>query len=107
MKEHEQERPVERTEPASQTGKKSDSSQERLRRNILHLVAGAYLLYLTYRLGSRFVTEIGTIGWNGDMILSLVGAVVFLLTGGFLLVTCILRIRREHTQDKNAPSEER
>ena len=92
MKEHEQERPVERTEPASQTGKKSgaDSSQERLR-----------------RLGSRFVTEIGTIGWNGDMILSLVGAVVFLLTGGFLLVTCILRIRREHTQDKNAPSEER
>ena len=51
MKEHEQERPVERTEPASQTGKKSgaDSPQERLRRNILHLVAGAYLLYLTYR----------------------------------------------------------
>ena len=90
MKENEQERPVERTEPASQTGKKSgaDSPQERLRRNILHLVAG-------------------TIGWNGDMILSLVGAVVFLLTGGFLLVTCILRIRREHTQDKNAPSEER
>ena len=36
MKENEQERPVERTEPASQTGKKSgaDSPQERLRRNI-------------------------------------------------------------------------
>ena len=46
MKENEQERPVERTEPASQTGKKSgaDSTQERLRRHILHLVAGAYLL---------------------------------------------------------------
>ena len=94
--------------PEEEPGKTAvQEGRETTRRNILHLVAGAYLLYLTYRLGSRFVTEIGTIGWNGDMILSLVGAVVFLLTGGFLLVTCILRIRREHTQDKDAPSEER
>ena len=72
--------------PEEEPGKTAvQEGREKTRRNILHLVAGAYLLYLTYRLGSRFVTEIGTIGWNGDMILSLVGAVVFLLTGGFLL----------------------
>ena len=80
--------------------------REKTRRNILHLAAGAYLLYLTFRLGYRFVTEIGTSGWNGDMILSLAAAVVFLLTGGFLLVSCIRRMLLEYKETKkNTPEE--
>ena len=101
MKENEQERPVERTEPASQTGKKSgaDSPQERLRRNILHLLAGGYLLYLAWQLGSGFVSGIGENGWNGSMVISLIGAVVFVLTGSFLLVSCIRRMLAKQRGD--------
>ena len=108
MKRNEQERSSVQTQPAAGSGSRpaSGDRQERMRRNLLHLAAGVYLLYLTYRLGYRFVTEIGVKGWNGDMILSNAGAVVFLLTGGFLLVSCIRRMLREHEEDKdkkNAP----
>ena len=103
MKENEQERPVERTEPASQTGKKSGagSPQERLRRNILHLLAGGYLLYLAWQLGSGFVSGIGENGWSGSMVISLIGAVVFVLTGSFLLVSCIRRMLEKQRGDQD------
>lgn len=75
---------------------------KKTRRNILHLLAGGYLLYLAWQLGSGFVSGIGENGWSGSMVISLIGAVVFVLTGSFLLVSCIRRMlaKRRGDQDK-------
>lgn len=86
--------------PAPEESKQSVSAaREKTRRNLLHLVAGGYLLYLSYQLGSGFLSGISVEGWNGNMVISLVGAVIFLLTGGFLLVSCLLRMFREYRED--------
>ena len=91
----------EQTPPDSGQNDVQDA-RERTRRNTLHLASGTYLLYLTYRLGSDFFTQIGEKGWTGSMVISLIGAVVFLLTGSFLLVSCLKRMWREYQNDKNS-----
>ena len=86
--------------PEEKPGKTAvQEGREKTRRNILHLLAGGYLLYLAWQLGSGFVSGIGENGWNGNMVISLIGAVVFLLTGGFLLVSCIRRMLAEQRGD--------
>ena len=75
--------------------------REKTRRNVLHLLAGGYLLYLAWQLGSGFVSGIGENGWNGNMVISLIGAVVFLATGGFLLISCIRRMLAETRGDSD------
>lgn len=105
--EQDERRELEGAMPASETpegkpGKTAVQDRETTRRNILHLLAGGYLLYLAWQLGSGFASGIGENGWNGSMVISLIGAVVFVLTGSFLLVSCIRRmLAKQHgDQDK-------
>lgn len=77
-------------------------SREKTRRNILHIAAGGYLLYLSWQLLSGFVTEIGQKGWTGDMIISLVGGVIFIATGGGLLISALVRMVREHHSERKS-----
>ena len=89
--------------PEEKPGKTAvQEGREKTRRNILHLLAGGYLLYLAWQLGSGFASGIGENGWNGNMVISLIGTVVFTLTGGFLLISCIRRMLAEQRggQDK-------
>lgn len=100
-------RQLEDAMPASGTPEKKPGKtaaqevREKTRRNILHLLAGGYLLYLAWQLGSGFVSGIGENGWNGNMVISLIGAVVFTLTGGFLLISCIRRMLAEQRGDSD------
>ena len=68
------------------------------RREIVQLAAGAYLLYTAYQLIMSFVNEFGTQGWTGEMILCIVGAVVFIGAGGYFFVSRLLRILRRYTR---------
>lgn len=77
-------------------------SREKMRRNILHIAAGGYLLYLSWQLFSGFAAEIGQKGWMGDMIISLVGGVVFTATGGGLLVSALVRMVREQRSERKS-----
>lgn len=76
-------------------------SREQTRRSIIHLVAGGYLLYLSWQLLSAFVGNIAATGWTGDMIVSLLGGVVFVLVGGYLLYSGIRRLLAEF-KDKDS-----
>ena len=88
--------------PEEKPGKTAvQEGREKTRRNILHLLAGGYLLYLAWQLGSGFASGIGENGWNGNMVISLIGAVVFVLTGSFLLVSCIRRLLAEQRGDQD------
>ena len=56
--------------PEEEPGKTAvQEGRETTRRNILHLLAGGYLLYLAWQLGSGFVSGIGENGWNGSMVM--------------------------------------
>lgn len=77
-------------------------SREKTRRNILHIAAGGYLLYLSWQLLSGFATEIGQKGWTGDMIVSLAGGVIFVATGGGLLVSALVRMVREYLSERKS-----
>ena len=101
MEPTEEKRLTDAEQPAAETQEETEKvsvqeAREKTRRNVLHLAAGAYLLYLAFKLGSGFAAGIGTQGWNVDMIISLAGMIVFALTGGFLLVSCAVRFFREH-----------
>lgn len=88
--------------PEEEPGKTAvQEGREKTRRNILHLLAGGYLLYLAWQLGSGFVSGIGENGWSGSMVISLIGAVVFVLTGSFLLVSCIRRMLAKQRGDQD------
>ncbi len=75
----------------------------RLRRNLVHLLCGGYLVYLAYQLGSAFALGIADKGWTGEMIVSLLGAAVFALVGCVLLVNLV---RRAAAQRKTKDAEE-
>ncbi len=64
------------------------------RRDILHLVCGGYLLYLAYKLALGFITEFPQAGWTTNLVVCIVGAVVFTVVGAILLVGCIKRFLR-------------
>lgn len=64
------------------------------RRDILHLVCGAYLLYLAYKLASGFIAEYPQSGWTTNLVVAIVGAVVFTVVGAILLIGCIRRFLR-------------
>lgn len=76
-------------------------SRDQTRRSFLHLLAGGYLLYLSWQLLSSFATGIGANGWTGDMLISLIGGAVFVLVGGYLLVIGLRRLFAE-LKDKNS-----
>lgn len=54
------------------------------RSHFLLTIAGAYLMYLAYRLGENFLVEVEK-GWGSDTVVSLLFAVIFLAGGGYLL----------------------
>lgn len=88
--------------PAPEDGPNAvQKSREQTRRSIVHLVAGGYLLYLSWQLLSAFIGGIGTNGWTGDMIVSLLGGGVFVLVGGYLLYGGIRRLLAE-LKDKDS-----
>lgn len=68
------------------------------RRDFLHILCGAYLLYLAYKLIPSFVgPDAG--GWTAMRIVSLVGAVLFGAVGVILIVGVIKRFVKK-TRDK-------
>ena len=68
------------------------------RREIVQLAAGAYLLYTAYQLIMSFINGFAAQGWTGEMILCIVGAVVFIGAGGYFFVSRLLRILRRSTK---------
>lgn len=68
------------------------------RRDILHILCGAYLLYLTYKLIPGFLEGDS---WTAMRVVSLVGAIVFGVVGVVLLVGVVRRfIEKTKNQTK-------
>lgn len=70
------------------------------RRDILHILCGAYLLYLAYKLIPGFIGA-DLVGWSAMRIVSLIGSVVFAVVGVILLVGVVKRFlgkTNDHTK---------
>ena len=85
--------PQEPDEEAAKTAAANDR-----RREIVQLAAGAYLLYTAYQLIMSFINGFAAQGWTSEMILCIVGAVVFIGAGGYFFVSRLLRILRRSTK---------
>ena len=92
--------PVGESGPAEPTGSTAaeapQDTQEKKplnsgRRDILHLLCGGYLLYLAYKLGTSFIADFPQNGWTSNLVVCIVGAVVFTVVGVILLVGCVKR----------------
>ena len=70
---------------------------------LLNGVSAVLLVYLAYKLAESFITKVATIGWNFERVISLVGAIVFAITGVILLiktVKAILEFNREESANR-------
>ena len=70
------------------------------RRDILHLVCGGYLLYLAYKLLTSFLKEYPQTGWTTNLVVCIVGTIVFAIVGVVLLAGCVKRFL-QHMKDSN------
>ena len=68
-------------------------------RKVLYLVAGIYLLYLSFQLITGAVE-----GNNGNVVVSVIGGVLFLILGILLIVDYIRNLKRGF--DSEEPEEE-
>lgn len=68
-------------------------------RKVLYLVAGIYLLYLSFQLITGAVE-----GNNGNVVVSVIGGGLFLILGIFLIVDYIRNLKRGF--DSEEPEEE-
>ncbi len=84
-------------QPAPQPEKRAATGSGR--RDILHLVCGGYLLYLAYKLVSGFLTDFPKTGWNVNLVVGAVGAVLFTVVGVILLVGCVRRFLQRMKDD--------
>ena len=80
--------PAEKRADAPKEEKKPSGSG---RRDILHLLCGGYLLYLAYKLATSFIADFPQNGWTSNLVVCIVGAVVFTVVGVILLVGCVKR----------------
>lgn len=79
-------------------------AQDRTRRNVLHGVCGAYLLYLAWQL-AKGLPEILAKGWTVGGIVPLIGLVVFTVMGIWLLVSVVLRVVRQSRESRDNTEE--
>lgn len=79
-------------EPAAKEEKPQKTAS---RRTILHVVAGGYLLYLAYKLLEGFITDFPTAGWTANIVVCLIGAVLFAVVGVILLVGVVKQFIRD------------
>lgn len=70
------------------------------RRNILHAVCGAYLIYLAIKLGSSFPEQLAKNGWQGDTLVCLIGCIAFSLISAALLIGVVIRLKRAYDKTK-------
>ena len=68
-------------------------------RKTLHLVAGIYLLYLAFQLLSE-------IGENGNPAVSIMGGIVFVIAGGYLIFSFIKALKNEFEEIYEESSED-
>ena len=80
--------PAEKQADAPKEEKKPSGSG---RRDILHLLCGGYLVYLAYKLATGFIADFPQNGWTANLIVCIVGAVVFTVVGVILLAGCVKR----------------
>lgn len=69
-------------------------------RRTLHLVAGMYVFYLGIQLIGSFIKNT-----DGNPIVSLVGGLLFLGVGGFLIVNFIIKTRKAILESKEEKEE--
>lgn len=80
--------PAEKQADAPKEEKKPSGSG---RRDILHLLCGGYLVYLAYKLAAGFIADFPQNGWTANLIVCIMGAVVFTVVGVILLAGCVKR----------------
>ena len=82
----------------------ADNREERMRP--VRALAGIYLFYLAFQLGKGFLE---TESWTTMKIVTLVAAIVFVLIGGWLVISnvkAMLPKKKEPEEDKGKSAEE-